>query len=72
MDFLKTRAGTRKMWDDLEYSTSAHRRKAKLADGLSPWAPIVGVEVLLAQLRLEQRRRADMWVRPARRRTRRA
>lgn len=27
----KTKAGTRKMWDDLEYSTSAHRRKAKLA-----------------------------------------
>ena len=29
--WVKTKAGTRKMWDDLEYSTSAHRRKAKAA-----------------------------------------
>jgi Mg-chelatase subunit ChlD len=29
--WVKTKAGTQKMWRDLEYSTTAHRSKAKMA-----------------------------------------
>lgn len=44
------------------------RRKAKLADGLSPWAPIVGTDALRGALREARARRGLLWVRPSRQR----
>ena len=44
------------------------RRKARLADGLSPWAPIAGTAALGSALRAQRLDEGELWIRPVRKR----